>query len=156
MYPATAAASELIRTPLRERFRTVRKESMTVPLRTDEDVVHLRRQVRERALAIKLSLVDQTKLVTAASELARNTIKYGGGGEVLLERLDDGMREGVALLFIDGGPGIADLDLALTDGYTSGNGLGLGLSGSRRMVDEFEIDTRVGEGMAVSVAKWKR
>jgi serine/threonine-protein kinase RsbT len=156
MYAGNAAASELIRTPLRERFRSVRKESTTVPLRTDEDVMHLRRQVRERALAIKLSLVDQTKLVTAASELARNTIKYGGGGEVLLERLDDGMREGVALLFIDGGPGIADLDLALTDGYTSGNGLGLGLSGSRRMVDEFEIETRVGEGVAVSVAKWKR
>lgn len=156
MYPTAAAASELIPTPLRERFRSVRKESTTIPLRTDEDVVQLRRQVRERALAIKLSLVDQTKLVTAASELARNTIKYGGGGEVLLEQLDDGMREGVALLFIDGGPGIADLDLALTDGYTSGNGLGLGLSGSRRMVDEFEIDTRVGEGMAVSVAKWKR
>ena len=155
MYAASQTA-ELIETRLRERYRSVRKESMIVPLRTDEDVVHLRKHVRERALAIKLSLVDQTKLVTAASELARNTIKYGGGGEVLLEHLDDGMREGVALLFIDGGPGIADLDLALTDGYTSGGGLGLGLSGSKRLVDEFEIDTRVGEGMAVSVAKWKR
>ena len=158
MYAASATAelTQLISTPLRERYRSVRKDSVIVPLRTDEDVVHLRKQVRERALAIKLSLVDQTKLVTAASELARNTIKYGGGGEVQLELLDDGIRDGVALLFVDGGPGIPDLDLALTDGYTSGGGLGLGLSGSRRLVDEFEIDTRVGEGMAVSVAKWKR
>jgi serine/threonine-protein kinase RsbT len=155
MYAAPATV-ELIETRLRERYRSVRKDSMTLPLRTDEDVVHLRKHARERALAIKLSLVDQTKLVTAASELARNTIKYGGGGEVLIELLDDGLRQGVALLFIDGGPGIADLDLALTDGYTSGGGLGLGLSGSRRLMDEFEIDTRVGEGMAVSVAKWKR
>lgn len=155
MYPASASAA-LIETRLRDRYRGVRKESLVVPLRSDEDVVHLRKHVRERALAIKLSLVDQTKLVTAASELARNTIKYGGGGEALIELLDDGLREGVALLFLDGGPGIADLDLALTDGYTSGGGLGLGLSGSRRLMDEFEIDTRVGEGMAVSVAKWKR
>jgi len=155
MYAAPAIA-ELIQTPLRERYRSVRKDSVIVPLRTDEDVVHLRRHVRERALAIKLSLVDQTKVVTAASELARNTIKYGGGGEVQIELLDDGLRHGLALLFVDGGPGIADLDLALTDGYTSGGGLGLGLSGSRRLMDEFEIDTRVGEGMAVSVAKWKR
>jgi serine/threonine-protein kinase RsbT len=158
MYPGPhpVEPAGLIETSLRERYRSVRKNTVLVPLRTDEDVVHLRRQVRERALAIKLSLVDQTKLVTAASELARNTIKYGGGGEVQLELLDDGMREGVALLFIDGGPGIPDLALALTDGYTSGGGLGLGLSGSKRLVDEFEIDTRVGEGMAVSVAKWKR
>ena len=158
MYPAPHSAElhGLIDTHLRDRFRGTRKDMVLVPLHTDEDVVHLRRQVRERALAIKLSLVDQTKLVTAASELARNTIKYGGGGEVQLELLGDGLREGVALLFVDGGPGIADLALALTDGYTSGGGLGLGLSGSKRLVDEFEIDTRVGEGMAVSVAKWKR
>lgn len=155
MYAAPAIAT-LIQTPLRDRYRSVRKDSVIVPLRTDEDVVHLRKHVRERALAIKLSLVDQTKVVTAASELARNTIKYGGGGEVQLELLGDGIRDGVALLFVDGGPGIADLELALTDGYTSGGGLGLGLSGSRRLMDEFEIDTRVGEGMAVSVAKWKR
>ena len=155
MYAAPAIAG-LIQTSLRERYRSVRKDSVIVPLRTDEDVVHLRRHVRERALTIKLSLVDQTKVVTAASELARNTIKYGGGGEVQLELLDDGIRNGLALLFVDGGPGIADLEQALTDGYTSGGGLGLGLSGSRRLMDEFEIDTRVGEGMAVSVAKWKR
>ena len=155
MYAAPAIAG-LMQTSLRERYRSVRKDSVIVPLRTDEDVVHLRRHVRERALTIKLSLVDQTKVVTAASELARNTIKYGGGGEVQLELLDDGIRNGLALLFVDGGPGIADLEQALTDGYTSGGGLGLGLSGSRRLMDEFEIDTRVGEGMAVSVAKWKR
>jgi serine/threonine-protein kinase RsbT len=153
---AAPAMTELIQTRLRERYRSMRKDSVIVPLRTDEDVVHLRKQVRERALAIKLSLVDQTKVVTAASELARNTIKYGGGGEVQLELISDGVRDGIGLLFVDGGPGIADLDLALTDGYTSGGGLGLGLSGSRRLMDEFEIDTRVGEGMAVSVAKWKR
>jgi serine/threonine-protein kinase RsbT len=146
----------LIDTCLRERFRSVRKDCVLVSLYTDEDVVHLRRQVRERVVALKLSLVDQTKLVTATSELARNTIKHGGGGEVQLELLDDGLHEGVALLFVDGGPGILDLALALTDGYTTGGGLGLGLSGSKRLVDEFEIDTRVEEGVAISIVKWKR
>ncbi len=127
-----------------------------VPLKTDEHVVALRRAVRERALAIKLSLVDQTKLVTAASELARNTIKYGGGGEVHVISLSDGVREGVRLAFADDGPGIADLKLALTDGYTTGGGLGLGLSGAKRLVDDFEIDTRPGEGTIVVIEKWKR
>jgi serine/threonine-protein kinase RsbT len=103
-----------------------------------------------------LSLVDQTKLVTAASELARNTIKYGGGGEVHLDALEDGFRRGIGLLFVDSGPGISDLDMALRDGYTTGGGLGLGLGGSKRLVDEFEIDSRSGEGTAVSVVKWKR
>lgn len=127
-----------------------------LPLTTDEHVVALRRLVRERALDIKLSLVDQTKLVTAASELARNTIKYGGGGDAHVLELDDGLRRGVQLVFADDGPGIADTALALTDGYTTGGGLGLGLSGARRLVDEFDIDTRPGEGTAVSVRKWKR
>lgn len=127
-----------------------------LPLSTDEHVVALRRLVRELALSIKLSLVDQTKLVTAASELARNTIKYGGGGDAHVIELDDGLRRGVALLFADDGPGIADLDLALTDGYTTGGGLGLGLSGARRLVDEFDIDTRPGEGTVVAITKWKR
>jgi serine/threonine-protein kinase RsbT len=127
-----------------------------LPLRTDEHVVALRRSVREMALAIKLSLVDQTKLVTAASELARNTIKYGGGGEAHVRELDDGLRRGVQLMFADDGPGIADLDLALTDGYTTGGGLGLGLSGARRLVDEFALDSRPGEGTVVSILKWKR
>ncbi|MDB5962583.1 MAG: anti-sigma regulatory factor [Massilia sp.] len=127
-----------------------------LPLTSDEHVVALRRLVREVALSLKLSLVDQTKLVTAASELARNTIKYGGGGEAHVVELDDGFRRGVLLVFADDGPGIADVDLALTDGYTTGGGLGLGLSGARRLVDEFDIDTRAGEGTAVAIAKWKR
>lgn len=133
-----------------------RTGGMTLPLRTDEDVVSLRKHVRERAVAIALSLVDQTKLVTAASELARNTIKYGGGGEVHLDALVDGYKQGVGLVFVDDGPGIPDLDLALRDGYTTGGGLGLGLSGSKRLVDEFDIETRFGEGTAVSIIKWKR
>ncbi len=127
-----------------------------LPLTTDEHVVAIRRAVRERALDIKLSLVEQTKLVTAASELARNTIKYGGGGEVHVICLSDGFRQGVRLAFVDDGPGIADLALALTDGYTTGGGLGLGLSGAKRLVDEFDIDTRPGEGTTVVIVKWKR
>jgi serine/threonine-protein kinase RsbT len=143
-------------TALLERNSRMRSSRMTLPLRSDEDVVGLRRHVRERAVAIALSLVDQTKLVTAASELARNTIKYGGGGEVHLDVLEDGFRRGVGLLFMDNGPGIPDLDQALRDGFTTGGGLGLGLGGSKRLVDEFEIDSRQGEGTAVSVVKWKR
>jgi serine/threonine-protein kinase RsbT len=141
---------------LLDKRQSQRTGRQTLPLRSDEDVVALRRHVRERAVAIGLSLVDQTKLVTAASELARNTIKYGGGGEMYLDVLDDGLRKGVGLIFLDAGPGIPDLELALRDGYTTGGGLGLGLSGSKRLADEFEIETRVGEGTAVSIVKWKR
>jgi serine/threonine-protein kinase RsbT len=143
-------------TALLERNSRLRAARTRLPLRSDEDVVALRRHVRERAVAIALSLVDQTKLVTAASELARNTIKYGGGGEVMLDAMEDGFKRGVGLIFIDNGPGIPDLDQALRDGFTTGGGLGLGLGGSKRLVDEFEIDTRPGEGTAVSVIKWKR
>ena len=143
-------------TALLERHRQVRSARTTLSLRSDEDVVALRKHVRERAVAIALSLVDQTKLVTAASELARNTIKYGGGGEVHLDALDDGFKRGIGLIFVDNGPGIPDLEMALRDGYTTGGGLGLGLGGSKRLVDEFEIDSRAGEGTAVSVVKWKR
>jgi serine/threonine-protein kinase RsbT len=143
-------------TGLLERNSRLRTARLTLPLRSDEDVVGLRKHVRERAVAIALSLVDQTKLVTAASELARNTIKYGGGGEVHLDALEDGFKRGIGLLFVDSGPGISDLDMALRDGYTTGGGLGLGLGGSKRLVDEFEIDSRSGEGTAVSVVKWKR
>jgi serine/threonine-protein kinase RsbT len=146
----------LLDSALLERHRSQRVARTTLPLRTDEDVVGLRKQVRERAVAIALSLVDQTKLVTAASELARNTLKYGGGGEVHLDSLSDGVRQGLGLIFVDGGPGIGDISQALRDGFTSGGGLGLGLGGSRRLVDEFEIDSKVGEGTAVSVIKWKR
>jgi serine/threonine-protein kinase RsbT len=141
---------------LLERHRQDRTERIELPLRSDEDVVALRKHVRERAVAIALSLVDQTKLVTAASELARNTLKYGGGGVVYLDALADGFRKGVGLIFVDNGPGIPDLDMALRDGYTTGGGLGLGLGGSKRLVDEFDIDSRAGEGTAVSVVKWKR
>lgn len=143
-------------TALLERDSRLRISRTTLPLRSDEDVVGLRKHVRERAVAIALSLVDQTKLVTAASELARNTIKYGGGGEVHLDALEDGFKRGVGLIFVDDGPGIPDLDQALRDGFTTGGGLGLGLGGSKRLVDEFAIDSRAGEGTAVSVVKWKR
>jgi serine/threonine-protein kinase RsbT len=146
----------LFQSGLVERHRGLRSGRITLPLWTDEDVVGLRKQVRERAVAIALSLVDQTKLVTAASELARNTIKYGGGGEVHVDSLGDGLRPGIGMIFVDGGPGIENTEQALRDGYTTGNGLGLGLGGSRRLVDEFEIDTRQGEGTAVSIVKWKR
>jgi serine/threonine-protein kinase RsbT len=154
MSPGTS--STVLETSLLERHRQSLSARVTLPLRSDEDVVGVRKQVRERAVAIALSLVDQTKLVTAASELARNTIKYGGGGEVHLDSLNDGIRKGVGLIFVDGGPGIVDLEQALRDGYTTGGGLGLGLSGSKRLVDEFEIDSRAGEGTAVSIIKWKR
>jgi len=143
-------------TDLVERNARLRADRVILPLRSDEDVVGMRKQVRERAVGIGLSLVDQTKLITAASELARNTIKYGGGGMACLDRLADGLRQGVGLVFLDDGPGIPDLDLALRDGYTTGGGLGLGLGGSKRLVDEFDVDTRVGEGTAVAVVKWKR
>lgn len=151
-----AATAVEFDTGLLDRNRQLRTERTTLPLRGDEDVVGLRKHVRERAVAIGLSLVDQTKLVTAASELARNTIKYGGGGAVHLDKLVDGFRNGIGLLFVDNGPGIPDLEQALRDGYTTGGGLGLGLGGSKRLVDEFEIDTRPGEGTAVLAVKWKR
>ena len=122
----------------------------------DEDVVRVRQLVRAHAVAAKLSLVDQTKLVTAASELARNTLVHGGGGEATVETVDTGSRRGVRIVFGDKGPGIADIQLALTDGYTSGGGLGLGLGGARRLVDEFDLDTAPGAGTTVSVIKWAR
>ena len=146
----------LFETALLDRHRQHRSARVTLRLQSDEDVVGLRKQVRERAVAIALSLVDQSKLVTAASELGRNTIKYGGGGEVHLDSLFDGVRQGIGLLFVDAGPGIADIDNALRDGFTTGGGLGLGLGGSKRLADEFDIDSRRGEGTAVLVVKWKR
>lgn len=146
----------LFETPLLEHRRAQRTGRVTLRLRSDEDVVGVRKQVRERAVAIGLSLVDQTKLVTAASELARNTIKYGGGGEVHLDAFDDGARLGVGLLFVDAGQGIPNIESALRDGFTTGGGLGLGLGGSKRLVDEFDIDSRPKEGTAVLIIKWKR
>ncbi|HEX7746979.1 MAG TPA: ATP-binding protein [Micromonosporaceae bacterium] len=127
-----------------------------LPIVRDDDVVRVRQAVRAAAVAAKLSLVDQTKLVTAASELARNTLIYGGGGRAEIGSVTTDRRRGVRVVFIDDGPGIADLDLALTDGYTSGGGLGLGLSGARRLVDNFDIVSAVGEGTRISVTKWAR
>jgi serine/threonine-protein kinase RsbT len=125
-------------------------------LQTDQDLVRLRTTVRERAVEIGLSLVDQTKMVTAASELGRNTVRYGGGGEVQIAVLSNGLLRGLRIIFIDRGPGIADVALALTDGYTSGNGLGLGLGGAKRLVDEFELVTEPGAGTTVTITKWKK
>jgi serine/threonine-protein kinase RsbT len=127
----------------------------TLDVRTQTDIVLVRQAVRQWAIAQGLGLVDQTKIVTAASELARNTVSYGGGGTVLLEALDEGMRKGLRLTFEDRGPGIANLELALTDGYTSGGGMGLGLSGSKRLVNEFDIWSQPGEGTRVTVARWR-
>ena len=132
------------------------EESQRIPVATDQDVVRVRQLVRTVAVAVKLSLVDQTKLVTAASELARNTLVYGGGGTVEVRQIQNERRGGIRIVFADQGPGIADLDLALTDGYTTGGGLGLGLSGARRLVDEFEIETEPGKGTTVTVVKWCR
>lgn len=125
-------------------------------IRSDEDVVRVRQLVRAVAVAVKLSLVDQTKVVTAASELARNTLVYGGGGTVEVTTVDNGRRQGVQIVFTDSGPGIADLDMAFTDGYTTGGGLGLGLSGARRLVDEFQIETSAETGTRIAVTKWSR
>ena len=122
---------------------------------TDEDVVRLRKMVREDMVALKFSLTEQTKMVTAASELARNVLRYGGGGHAELEQLSRGTVVGVRVSFIDHGPGIADIDLAMTDGYTSGGGMGLGLSGARRLADDFELQSTPGEGTTVTITKWK-
>jgi serine/threonine-protein kinase RsbT len=127
-----------------------------LPVTSDQDVVRVRQLVRSVAVSVNLSLVDQTKLVTAASELARNTLVHGGGGAVEIRTVDNGRRNGIRIVFADQGPGIVDTELALTDGYTTGSGLGLGLSGARRLVDEFEIDTVVGKGTTVTITKWLR
>jgi serine/threonine-protein kinase RsbT len=127
-----------------------------VAISADGDVVRVRQLVRTYAIQAKLSLVDQTKLVTATSELARNTLVYGGGGVATVETVTDGRRTGVRASFRDDGPGIADTTLALADGWSSGKGLGLGLSGARRLVDDFDLDTEVGRGTRVTVVKWSR
>lgn len=122
----------------------------------DDDVVRVRQLVRAAAVATKLSLVDQTKLVTAASELARNTLIHGGGGYAEVQSVTNGRRNGILIVFSDEGPGIVDLDLAFTDGYTTAGGLGLGLSGARRLMDEFHLETQPGAGTTVSAVKWER
>jgi serine/threonine-protein kinase RsbT len=128
--------------------------SEIVDVRSSDDVVVVRQKVRDWAVTLGFRLVDQTRLVTAASELARNTLQYGGGGTATIEALSNGVRRGLRLTFEDKGPGIPDIGLALTDGYTTGGGLGLGLSGTRRLCSEFEIVSRVGEGTRVTVARW--
>jgi serine/threonine-protein kinase RsbT len=124
-------------------------------LRTSEDIVRMRQTIREHSVAQGFSLVDQTKLVTAASEIGRNTVIYGGGGEVAITLLGNGARKGVKLVFSDQGPGIPDIALALKDGYTSGGGLGLGLGGARRLSSEFEVESRPGEGTRVTMVRWR-
>ncbi len=124
-------------------------------IQSSADVVLVRQAVRQRAVELRFSLVDQTKIVTAASELARNTLDYGGGGTVKLEVLQDGIRQGLQLTFEDKGPGIPDIQLALKDGFTTGTGLGMGLSGTKRLVNEFKIVSQVGEGTCVTITKWK-
>ena len=127
----------------------------TLPIRTSSDVVLARQKVREWALELKFSIVDQTKIVTAASELARNTLDHGKGGKVTLEMLDDTARKGLKLLFEDNGPGIPDLAAALRDGFTTGGGMGLGLGGSKRLVNDFALESEVGKGTKVTVVRWK-
>lgn len=125
------------------------------PVETSEDVVAVRQAVRQRAVQIGFTLVDQTKIVTAASELARNTLHYGGGGTLRIEEVQHGVRRGLRLVFEDNGPGIPDIDLAMKDGYTTSNGLGLGLSGAKRLSNEFSIESRPGEGTRVTIVRWR-
>lgn len=120
-----------------------------------EDVVGIRQAVRQRAVELGFNLVDQTKIVTAASELARNTVQYGGGGTVTIEALENLGRRGLRLTFADQGPGIADIELALKDGYTTGGGLGLGLSGARRLSNDFSIESTPGKGTRVTITRWR-
>jgi len=127
----------------------------TMSIKSSEDVVRVRQVARELAAEQGLSLVDQTKIVTAASELARNTLDHGGGGTVRLEAINSEPRRGLRLTFEDRGPGIPDIELALKDGYSTGSGLGLGLSGAKRLSNEFEIFSRVGEGTRVTITRWK-
>ena len=126
-----------------------------MPLQGERDIVMCRQQVRKLTQQVKFSLVDQTKMITAASELSRNTVVYGGGGEMRWEFVQNGIKTGLRLAFEDKGPGIADVELALTDGWTSGTGMGVGLSGSRRLVNDFDIRTAIGEGTCVTVTRWK-
>jgi serine/threonine-protein kinase RsbT len=127
----------------------------TLPIATSDDVVRVRQAARSWAAELKFSLVDQTKLVTATSELARNTLEHGGGGSVTMEMVENGIRRGVKLSFTDTGPGIADIQVALRDGYTTGGGMGLGLSGSKRLVNEFDIKSEPGLGTTVTIIRWK-
>lgn len=129
--------------------------SESMPINSSEDIVVVRQAVRKKAVALGFGLVDQTKFVTASSELARNTLDYGGGGTVQLDIVQNDRRSGLRVIFEDRGPGIPDIDLALSDGFTSGNGMGLGLGGAKRLSHEFEIWSKPGEGTRVSILRWK-
>ncbi len=131
------------------------EKSETMGIRSEQDVVSVRQAVKSWAAKLNFSIVDQTKIVTAASELGRNTFIYGGGGTAKLEILNEGMRKGLRVTFEDKGPGIPDIDLAMQDGYTTGKGMGLGMSGAKRLVNEFKVTSRVGEGTTVSITRWK-
>ena len=127
----------------------------TISVAESADIIAVRRAVRQQAININLSLVDQTKVVTAASELARNMLLYGGGGKVILELIQEGARRGLRADFIDAGPGIPDLDLAMRDGFTTGNGMGLGLGGAKRLVNEFSIESALGKGTRITITRWR-
>jgi serine/threonine-protein kinase RsbT len=129
--------------------------SKTIQIRAGEDIVRGRQEVRSHAIVAGLGLVDQTKIVTAASELARNTLDYGHGGTATLELLQNGLRRGIRIVFEDQGPGIPDVELALKDGYSSSKGMGLGLGGARRLCNEFSIVSEPGRGTRVAIARWK-
>lgn len=130
-------------------------KSESFPVMSSADVVKVRQVVRQWATELKFSLVEQTKLVTATSELARNALEHGGGGTMLAEMVEDGARKGIKLVFDDKGPGIANIELALKDGYTTGGGMGLGLSGSKRLVSDFQIKSEPGRGTTVTITRWK-
>lgn len=131
----------------------LKRESL--PLKNSNDVVLARQRVRHWAVELRFSLVDQTKLVTAASELARNALDHGQGGEMTVEVLNEGAKSGLRLIFEDQGPGIPDIELALKDGFTSGSGMGLGLGGSKRLVHEFRIESEVGKGTRITIGRWR-
>jgi serine/threonine-protein kinase RsbT len=127
----------------------------TVPIKTSSDVVLARQKVRQWAIEMKFTLVDQTKLVTAASELARNALEHGKGGHMVIEKVANSIKDGLKLVFEDKGPGIADIETALRDGFTSGGGMGLGLGGSKRLVNDFQIESEPGKGTRITVVRWK-
>ena len=130
-------------------------QKQEIDIYSSSDIVLVRKTVRTWAVELGFSLVDQTKIITASSELARNTLTYGGGGTLTLEVIEVGYRQGLRLIFNDQGAGISDIELALKDGYTTGGGLGMGLGGTKRLMSEFEISSRVGEGTQVKIIKWK-
>lgn len=134
-------------------IKVLREESF--PIRSQYDIVSVRQTVRLWAVELQFSIIEQTKVITGASELARNAFEYGKGGDMRIEALDDGLRKGLRLTFSDQGPGIADIDLAMQPGYTTGSGLGMGLCGTKRLVNEFAISSEPGKGTTVIITKWK-